>query len=119
MGTGESSYDEYRELQVAALVARGQVDRDTVRELLVWSCHSSPAADDFFKRHLGDEALLDLLLDIAVDDYSGDAQMTAAYWVSQYPTALLRPRCSRLEQVAANEWDSVSLHAQEALRLME
>ena len=59
--------------------------------------------------------LLDILLGLAVDDYSGDAQMTASYWVSRFPPGILAPHTDRLELVAAKEWDSVAIHARRAL----
>jgi hypothetical protein len=59
--------------------------------------------------------VLRVLLGLAVDDYSGDAQMTASYWAARFPPALLAPYSAALTAVAANEWDSVSVHARRAL----
>ena len=56
-----------------------------------------------------------MLLGIAVDDYSGDAQMTASFWASRFPATLLISYKATLAEIAANEWDSVSVHARRAL----
>jgi hypothetical protein len=110
-----SDYERWRESEAARLITSGRVDTDTVRELLILSCHSSPLAQQYFESRLGEEELLDVLLGLAEDDYSGDAQMTASYWVSRFPVELLGKRVPALELVAANEWDSVSAHARRAL----
>lgn len=113
-----NNYERWRESEAAHLVANGQVDTDTVRELLILSCHSSPVANQFFESRLGSEELLIVLLGLAVEDYSGDAQMTASYWASQFPPEMLRPHAQELEAVAVNEWDSVAAHARKALKLI-
>ena len=110
-----STYEQWRETEAGRLLATGLNDRDTIRQLLILACHSSLLARGFFADHTSDAALLDMLLDIAVDDYSGDAQMTASEWVSQFPVELLASRASRLETVAACEIDSVAAPAREAL----
>ena len=72
-----STYEQWRETEVQRLLATGYTDRDTIRQLLIFACHSSPQARGFFADRTPDATLLDMLLDIAVEDYSGDAQMTA------------------------------------------
>lgn len=69
------------------------LDEAAIRQLLIDSCHSSAAAEKFFRCHLDDVELLALLVRIARDahDYEGDAPMQAAYWMSQYPGDLLVP----------------------------
>jgi hypothetical protein len=69
------------------------IDEAAIRQLLIDSCHSSAAAEKFFRCHLDDVELLALLVRIARDaeDYEGDAPMQAAYWMSQYPANLLMP----------------------------
>jgi hypothetical protein len=111
-----SDYEQRGESEAARLVALGRVDADTVRELLILSCHSSPLAEQFFEGRLGSEQLLRVLLGLAVDDYSGDAQMTASYWVSRFPSGMLMSHLQSLEAIAANEWDSVAVHARKALK---
>jgi hypothetical protein len=64
---------------------------------------------------LNSEELLGVLLGLAAEDYSGDAQMTASFWVSRFPPSRLASRVPELEAVAANEWDSVAVHARRAL----
>ena len=114
MGSRED-YERWRETEAARLMATGCADTDTVRELLILSCHSSPLAEQFFESQLGNAELLRVLLGLAVDDYSCDAQMTASCWVSRFFTVVLSRHVSALETVTANEWDSVSTHARRAL----
>jgi hypothetical protein len=92
-------YERWRESEAERLIASGRVDTDTVRELLILTCHSSPLARQFFKDRLGNEATLSVLLGLAIEGYSGDAQMTASYWVSQFPADLLRLHVSELEML--------------------
>ena len=47
--------------------------------------------------------------------YSGDAQMTSAYWVSRFPVRMLKLHVAELDAIAANEWDSVAVHARGVL----
>jgi len=103
-----SDYERWRESEATRLVATGRLDTDTVRELLVLSCHSSPLARRFFEERLGTEELLVVLLGLAVEDYSGDAQMTASYWLSQFSVDRLAAHVPELESVAANEWSSAA-----------
>ena len=110
-----SPYEQWCESEVERLLATGRTDRATIRQLLVFTCASSPLASGFFVERCRDTALLDMLLDIAVEDYSGDAQMAASHWVSQYPTELLAEHVSVLETIAACEVDSVAGPAREAL----
>ncbi len=112
-------YSQWRESEAARLINSGRSDRDTVRELLVLSCHSSPLAAGFFAARTEDATLLDMLLDIAVDDYSGDAQMTASHWASQFSMDLLSARMPVLEVLAANEIDSIAVPAREALMAVQ
>lgn len=62
-------------------------EESAIRQTLISSCHSSKEATQFFSERIGDPALLDLLVLIAVDDagYEGDAPMQAAYFASQFP----------------------------------
>jgi hypothetical protein len=110
-----SDYDQWREGEATRLVASGAVDTNTVRELLVLACHSSPVAGAFFTERLDDAQLLTVLLGIATEDDSGDAQMTASYWVSQFPHQVLRSHLPELEAIAVNEWGSVTEHARRTL----
>jgi hypothetical protein len=108
-------YKRWRETEAARLIATGCADTNTIRELLILSCHSSLLAEQFFESRLGNAELLRVLLGLAIDDYSGDAQMTASYWISRFPVEMLSHHVSVLETVAANESDSVSVHAHRAL----
>jgi hypothetical protein len=108
-------YERWREAEASRLIASGCQDTETVRDLLILSCHSSPLAHRFFEDRLGSAELLRVLLALSVEDYSGDAQMTASYWVSQFPPDMLAAHIPELETIAANEWDSVAVHARQAL----
>ena len=110
-----TDYEQWREADAERLIATGGTDIDAVRELLVLSCRSSPLADRFFECRLSSEPLLSVLLGLAVEDYSSDAQMTASYWVSRFPRDMLVPHAAALAAVAANEWESVSVHARKVL----
>jgi hypothetical protein len=101
--------------EAAQLLATNRIDADTVRELLILDCHSSPLARRFFEDGLESEELLTVLVRLAVDDYSGDAQMTGSYWVSRFPVGMLKLHVAELEAIASNEWDSVAVHARKAL----
>ena len=114
MAESRGNYEPWRESEVARLIDTGHADTDTVRKLLIMSCHSSPLARRYFEDRLDCKTLLGVLLGLAVEDYSGDAQMTASYWVSRFPPSMLTPHAAALAAVAANEWDSVSVHARRA-----
>ncbi len=110
-----SGYEQWRESEAARLIATGRADTDTVRELLILACHASPLARRFFEDRLDSKAMLGVLVGLAVEDYSGDAQMTASYWVSRFPVGLLACHKTELGLMAANECESVSIHARRAL----
>jgi hypothetical protein len=77
---------------VNAVIPRSRMyDETAIREYLIDSCHSSEAAEKFFRARLLDADLLSLLVHIArdADDHGGDAPMQAAYWASQFPPELL------------------------------
>jgi hypothetical protein len=61
-------------------------EESVIRQALISSCHSSKEAVQYFSDRIGDPALLDLLVRIAVDDagHEGDAPMQAAYFASQF-----------------------------------
>jgi hypothetical protein len=115
MAEAPDDYERWRESEAARLIASGRADTDTVRELLILYCHSSPLAHQFFEERLGSEGLLKVLLKLATDDYSGDAQMTASYWVSRFSPGMLAAHVPELEAIAANEWGSVAVHAKRAV----
>src|SRR5262245_780603 len=91
-----TDYERGHEAEFARLSATTRMDADTVRELLILSCHSFPQARRFFEDRLESEMLLGVLLGVAVEDYSGDAQMEASYWVSQFPLGMLAPHTAKL-----------------------
>jgi hypothetical protein len=115
MSDSTSEYVLRRESEAARIIASNQCGVDSVRELLVLECHSSPLAKQYFEERLNVEAMLRTLLGIAFEDYSGDAQMTASYWVSRFPAQMLKNHIVELGTIATNEWDSVAVHARRAL----
>jgi hypothetical protein len=74
---------------------------DHIRETLISACHSSNEADNFFRLHLDNPKLLALLVHIAKDDkdYGGDAPMTAAYYVSEFPPQMLEQHEQTLREM--------------------
>jgi hypothetical protein len=92
-----------------------QYSRDDVYSCLIQSLHSSRAAEDFFRKHLGDNQLLSTLIEIVLEDESDDARMEAAFWVSQFAADLLEPFKENLEQLSQDDWESVASHARTAL----
>lgn len=113
------NYGRWCSAEVARLLGTAKIDTETVRELLIFSCHSTPPADQFFADRLGDQHLLQILLNLAIEDYSGDAQMSASYWISQFAPEMLVPHVRELIQIANNEWDSVAVHARRALESLQ
>ncbi|MDQ0178386.1 hypothetical protein [Bacillus chungangensis] len=90
-------------------------DKDTIRDLLIDSTHSIHEANIFFEERLHDKALLDILIDIALDDYSSDASMTASYWISKFTENVLVQIEDKLLILQENELDNNSVHAWIAL----
>ena len=69
------------------------IPEETVRQLLIDSCHSSEVADKKLLGSLSSPEFVSLLVKIALDedDYQGDAPMQAAYYLSQAPVEMLKP----------------------------
>jgi hypothetical protein len=86
-------------------------NKDNIRNLLIDSVHSKTETKDFFKNRLKDEALLNILIEIAIDDYSGDARMEASYWISQFEVKLLNRVESSLLVLQKDELDSIACHS--------
>src|SRR5438270_135269 len=101
MAEPTGNYEQWRESEAGRVLATGRTDTDIVRELLILSCHSSPLARRYFEERLGNEVLLGVLLGLAFEDYSGDAQMTASYWVSRFPPVMLEAHIPELKAIAA------------------
>lgn len=64
---------------------------NSLREKLIASLHSDRKAESFFAERLDDQKLLLELCNICAphDEYSNDARMAAAFYISQYPAELL------------------------------
>lgn len=90
-------------------------DKDLIRDLLIDSTHSIQEANIFFQERLNDKALLDILVDFALDDYSSDASMTASYWISNFTENLLLTIEDKLLILQEYELDNISVHAWIAL----
>jgi len=90
-------------------------DKDLIRDLLIDSTHSIQEASAFFQERLNDKALLDILVDVALDDYSSDASMTASYWISNFTDNLLLTIEEKLLILQDYELDNISVHAWIAL----
>ncbi|NKI21356.1 hypothetical protein HFN20_08975 [Paenibacillus dendritiformis] len=90
-------------------------DRDLISDLLIDSTHSIQEANTFFQERLNDKALLDILVDFALDDYSSDASMTASYWISNFTENLLLTIEDKLLILQEYELDNISVHAWIAL----
>ena len=58
MADASNNYVQWLESEAARLVAMERTDTETIRALLVLSCHSSPLARRFFADRLDSEALL-------------------------------------------------------------
>ncbi|TQR45055.1 hypothetical protein [Paenibacillus popilliae] len=79
-------------------------DKDLIRDLLIDSTHSIQEANTFFQERLNDKALLDILVDFALDDYSSDASMTASYWISNFQENLLLTIEEKLLILKTTNW---------------
>lgn len=63
--------------------------RKLIREQLIDAVHGIEEATHYFQERLNDKPLLDLLIKIAMDDYSTDASAKASYWISHFSEDLL------------------------------
>jgi len=91
------------------------LDKDKIRELLIDDVHSDVDARRYFEQNLSNKELLDMLVDFAIDDYSSDASMTAAYWISRFSKELLYGIENRLLELQTNELDNIAVHILVAL----
>lgn len=83
--------------------------RDNVRELLICTVMSNNSVEwEYFNNHLDDPSLLIMLIEIAKDDYSGDARMQAAYWISKFDIQILSKVETDLLILQNDELDSIS-----------
>jgi len=94
---------------------RKNYSREEIYPYLIQSLHSSKSAEDFFCRHLDDERLLAVLLDVALTDESDDARMEASFWVSRFAADLLEPFKENLQRLSQDGWESIAMHARAAL----
>jgi hypothetical protein len=59
--------------------------------------------------------MLDNLISIALHDDSDDARMEAVFWISQFSAEYLKPNESRLQKLSQDSWESIAIHARNAL----
>jgi hypothetical protein len=85
-----------------------ELNKDRIRGLLIDSVHSKTEAKDLFGKNLNNSGLLNILVEFAVDDYSGDARMAAAYWISKFDTTLLKSIEKDLLRIQEDELDSIA-----------
>lgn len=91
------------------------IDKDNLRELLIDALHSSEDANRYFEENLTNKRLLDILIEFADDDYSSDASMSAAYWISRFSNELLHGVEDKLLELQSNELDNIVVHILVAL----
>ena len=91
------------------------LNKDKIRCLLIDSVHSKIEAKDFFRINLSNSELLNILVEFAVDDYSGDARMEAAYWISKFDSTLLESIEKDLLRIQEDELGSIVCHILVAL----
>lgn len=63
--------------------------RKFIREQLIDAIHGVEEAKKYFEERFDDPDLLNLLIKIAMDDYSTDASAGASYWISHFEEELL------------------------------
>ncbi|WP_024330164.1 hypothetical protein [Simiduia agarivorans] len=80
-----------------------------IRELLIETCYSNEQAATFFEQRLEDEALLAILVTIALDedDFGGDAPMASGDYIPRYPTECLKNYEPQFLAILESEWASV------------
>lgn len=83
-------------------------DQEILRNLLIEYLHSKKEAKEFFENRLNDDKLLNELLRLVDQDYSGDVRMGAAYWISQFNIELLKKVEDSLLRSQEDELDSVA-----------
>ena len=80
-----------------------------IRELLIETCYSNEQACAFFEERLEDDALLEILVSIAIDedDYGGDAPMASGDFIPRYPAESLKKYEQQFLGILESEWASV------------
>lgn len=86
------------------------LNKDRIRCLLIDSVHSKTDAKDFFEKNLNSSALLNILVEFAIEDYSGDARIEASYWISKFDIILLKNIEKDLLKIQNDELDSIAGH---------
>jgi hypothetical protein len=89
--------------------------RKLIREQLIDAVHGIEEATNYFQDRLNDKQLLDLLVKIAMDDYSTDASAKASYWISHFEEDLLIEVEDKLLILQKYKLDAISAFAVLAL----
>ena len=104
--------------QAAEAIGKGYKNPEALRELLIWTTHKDtyPVVMKYFRQHLHDPNLLSALINIASEgEDAGDAPWTAANIIEEFPSELLAPHESSLQQLSEEGWTYLSDPAKRAL----
>ncbi|HEX9062598.1 MAG TPA: hypothetical protein VF941_20695 [Clostridia bacterium] len=71
-------------------VAQDYLGTDEIRELLIADSGNDGTAKQFFANSIDSKHILNILLEIVKEDYSTDARINGAYWISQFNIELLK-----------------------------
>lgn len=116
--TNYTPYQEFASHAVAAAIAKGYQDAAALRELLIWTTSKTTCArvEEYLKPHLGEAALVDSLVVIALEgEDSGDAPWAAANLLAEAPASALRRYEAALAELSAHSWSYLSMLARMAL----
>ena len=116
-----TKYTQYQEGELraaAAAIANGYQDAAALRELLICTTSKTTCAsvEEYLKPHLGEAALVNSLVVIALEgDDSGDAPWAAANLLAEAPAGALRPHEAALAELSTHPWSYLSVPARTAL----
>ena len=74
-----------------------------IENLLIKAVHSNNDANQFFLENLDNEELFHILLDIAENNFSGDARMSADCYIGKYNGELLKTKENLLLELVKEE----------------
>ena len=97
---------------------RGYQDAAALRELVVWTTSKTTRAsvEDYLRPHLGEAALVEALVALALEGEDvGDAPWAAANLFAEAPADALRPHEAALTELSTHPWSYLSVPAQKAV----